>query len=412
MRRIHNKENKLTSNPKEIINELQGFYENLYHESSNTFLQETEQVFLQSQGIPQLNEEERNSCEGILTINECYQALKSFADGKSPGNDGLTTEFYRWFWPIVGRNVTDSLNYSYEHGKLSNSQRQAIIKPIEKKEKDKRYISNWRPISLINIDAKIGSKALAKRMEKVLPTIVHFNQCAYVKDRSTFDALRTIEDIMTYSKMKNLQGLMVAIDSEKAFDSVKWNFLYKTLTSFGFGPSFVKWVKTYNCDIKSCITNNGFTNGYFKIKKGVRQGDPLSAYLFTLVIEILAIQIRSDSTIKGVSIGGKETKLSIFADDLIAFLANKASYDNLIAILEKFYKVSGLKVNNDKTEAYWLGKYHDNPPTVLSNIKSINKPIKILGIFFSYNDNLRDTLNFDHAIKSVKKTLNSGNGEI
>ena len=152
------------------------------------------------------------------------QALKSFADGKSPGNDGLTTESYRCFWPIVGRNVTDCLNYSYEHGKLSNSQRQAIIKLIEKKEKDKRYISNWRPISLINRDAKIGSKALAKRMEKVLPTIVHFNRCAYVKDR--FDALRTIEDITTYSKMKNLQRLMVAIDFEKAFDSVKWNFLY------------------------------------------------------------------------------------------------------------------------------------------------------------------------------------------
>ena len=65
-RRLYNKENKLTSNPKEIINELQGFYENLYHENSNTFLQETEQVFLQSQSIPKLNEEERNSCEGYL----------------------------------------------------------------------------------------------------------------------------------------------------------------------------------------------------------------------------------------------------------------------------------------------------------------------------------------------------------
>ena len=82
--------------------------------------------------------------------------------------------------------------------------------------------------------------------------------------------------------------------------------------------------------------NNGFTNGYFKIEKGVRQGDPFSIYLFTLVIKILAIQIRSDSTIKGISIGGKETKLSIFADDLTAFLANEASYDNLIAIFENF----------------------------------------------------------------------------
>ena len=89
------------------------------------------------------------------------------------------------------------------------------------------------------MDTKTGSKALAKGMEKVLPTLVHFNQCAYIKDKSTFDALKTIEDIMTYSKMKNVQGIMVAIDFEKAFDSVKWIFLYKTLTSFGFGLSFV-----------------------------------------------------------------------------------------------------------------------------------------------------------------------------
>ena len=87
----------------------------------------------------------------------------------------------------------DSLNYSYDHGELSNSQKEAIITLIEKKDKDKRDLSNWRPISLINVDVKIGSKAIAKRLENVLPNIIHFNQSAYVKGRTIFDAVRTIE---------------------------------------------------------------------------------------------------------------------------------------------------------------------------------------------------------------------------
>ena len=79
--------------------------------------------------------------------------------------------------------MVESLNYSYDHGELSNSQKRAIIRLVEKKDKDKRDIANWRPISLINVDVKIGSKAIAKRLEDVLPRVVHHNQCAYVKDR-------------------------------------------------------------------------------------------------------------------------------------------------------------------------------------------------------------------------------------
>ena len=200
------------------MKELKNFYVELYNENSPNDSQDN--LFLRNINIPKLDEQERNICEGKLTVNECYEALKSFSDGKSPGNDGLTVEFYKCFWSVVGTNLTNSLNYSYEHGKLSNSQRQAIIKLIEKKEKDKRFISNWRPISLINVDAKIGSKALAERLMKVMPSLIHFDQCAYVKDRSTFDVLRTIDDIMTYTKEFKMKGLMVTIDFKKAFDSV------------------------------------------------------------------------------------------------------------------------------------------------------------------------------------------------
>ena len=217
-----------------------------------------------------LDEEESKQCEGQLTMNECFQALESFECNKSPGNDGLTAEFYKCFWTRLGEQLVECLNFSHIHGRLSNSQRQAIIKLIEKKEKDRRDIPNWRPISLINVDAKVGSIAIASRVEKVIQKLIHYNQCAYVKDRSTFDALRTAEDIMYYSKLNNTPGLMVAIDFEKAFDSVNWNFLFDTLHCFGFGPSFIKWIKTFYSEIYSCIMNNGYSNGYFKLYKGVR----------------------------------------------------------------------------------------------------------------------------------------------
>ena len=80
--------------------------------------------------------------------------------------------------------MVDSLNYSYDHGKLSNSQKEVIITLIEKKDKDKRDLLNWRSISLINVDVKIGSKAIAKRLKNVLLNIIHYNQCAYVKART------------------------------------------------------------------------------------------------------------------------------------------------------------------------------------------------------------------------------------
>ena len=102
---------------------------------------------------------------------------------------------------------------------------------------------------LLNVDVKIASKALASRLEKVLPEIIHPDQYAYVKGRTIFDAVRTIDDIMEYTKIKQLPGLMVAFDFEKTFDSLSWPFLFKALKSFNFGESFIKWVsKQMLCD--------------------------------------------------------------------------------------------------------------------------------------------------------------------
>ena len=108
------------------------------------------------------------------------------------------------------------------------------------------------------MDVKIGSKAIAKRLENVLPNIIHYNQCAYVKGRTIFDAVRTIEDVMEFSERYNLEERMICIDFKKAFDTVSRDVLFRTLTSFGFGPSFLKWIYTFYNSISSCVINNGF----------------------------------------------------------------------------------------------------------------------------------------------------------
>ena len=118
----------------------------------------------------------------------------------------------------------DSLNCSYDYGELSNSQNQAIITLLKKKDKDKRKISNWRPISLSKIDAKIRSKAIALRLQIVLPSVIHYNRSAYVKEKNVFDAIRTIDDELEYTERYKIDGRMVAVDFQKAFDSVNRNF--------------------------------------------------------------------------------------------------------------------------------------------------------------------------------------------
>ena len=110
-------------------------------------------------------------------------ALKSFCNNKSPGNDGLTKEFYETFWEELKQPFMNSLNQAKVSKKLVTSQRQVVIKLLEKKDKDKRLISNWRPISLLNVDYKIISKILASRLKKVLPNLISSQQTAYVAQR-------------------------------------------------------------------------------------------------------------------------------------------------------------------------------------------------------------------------------------
>ena len=188
---------------------------------------------------------------------------------------------------MLGKLVVDSLNYAFEYGELSSSQKQAVITLIVKKGKDKRLVKNWRPISLVNVDAKLASKTLAKRLEKVLPEVIYFNQNAFVKGRTIFDSVRTIDDVIEYARYKDIPGILVAIDFEKAFDSLNLIqfFILRVLHAFNFGPSFIQWIRVLYNNASSCVMNNGFITGPFALSRGVRQEDPFSPYLFIIALE-------------------------------------------------------------------------------------------------------------------------------
>ena len=194
--------------------------------------------------MPRLNDAEKAVCEGTLTKKECWEALLTMGNNKSPGNDGLTKEFYVCFFNEISTYLIDALNLSFAYGQLSNSQEQAIIPLTEKKDKDKRYLKNWRPIPLINVDTKIASKCLASRVKKVLSSLIHSDQTAYVKDRYIGESIRLINDILVCTDSNEIEAILFSADFEKAFDSVDHSSLFAVLESFGFGPNFIQWVRT------------------------------------------------------------------------------------------------------------------------------------------------------------------------
>ena len=166
--------------------------------------------------IPKLSDVERESCEGLLTKKECWDALQRMKNDKSPGNDGLTKEFYVCFFNEVSSILITALNYSFTTGMLSTSQRQA-------------------PITLIY--KKLAANLLNKRRHKN-------SSEALAAGRYIGESIRLITDLLQYTEENSIGGILFSADFEKAFDSIEHSFNFATLKSFGFGAQFIQWIRS------------------------------------------------------------------------------------------------------------------------------------------------------------------------
>ena len=315
------------------------------------------------------------------------------------------------FGPVFWTDIKDiffaSVCYSRTVGELSTSQKQAIIKLLEKKDKDKRFIENWRPISLLNVDTKIVSKSLASRFLPVLPTIISSDQTAYVKGRYIGESIRLISDILDTSKLLNVSGYLLTVDLQKAFDSIDHIFLLACLEKFGFGTNFITWITILLNNNESCVSNGGHTTQYFKLNRGARQGDPIAAYLFIIVLEIFFIMVRSNNSIKPLRILDFEYLLSAYADDTTFFVSDLDSVNAIFATFDNFSLFSGMKINMTKCELAGIGVKR-SVLTALSGVKNVslmNDSIRGLGVNFTYDSTLFNEKNYVACIKKLQKVL-------
>lgn len=356
-----------------------------------------------------LSDEQAQICDGYLTNDECKTAIFSLSSGKSPGSDGLSTDFYKHFWPSIGDLVTDSLNYGLDNLTLSAEQGRGILTLIPKPKKDPLFIKNYRPISLLNTDYKICSKSLATRLKLVIPSIIGKNQTGFIKGRFIGENIRFALDLIDFCKEHNHPAMLILVDFEKAFDRLEWDFIFKSLMYFNFNQYFIHWIRTLYSNSTTCVHNNGFSSAYFPISRGVRQGCPISPYLFIICAEILAIQINNTPLIRGITIQNEEIKIMQYADDML--IVSDGTYSSLKKIddLLKDYKTaSGLKINYDKTNIFPLGPLEFNKPLFMDVFKYnwTLGPVTLLGITF---DNGRDSLfhlNYTPKLSRLKGLLN------
>ena len=210
-------------------------------------------------------------------------------------------------------------------------------------------------------------------------------------------------------KKKNITGLLLFLDFEKAFDTIEWPFVLRTLEFFGFGKKFVSWIKCFYSDIESCVINNGWGSNFFKIKRGVRQGCPLSPYLFVLTVEVLAKEIKGNKNIKGIPIKSKEIKTSQYADETTLLLdGSKKSLTSALTAIDNFGKVSGLKLNSKKTEALWIGvSGKDINLLPERNLKWQKNKVRSLGTWLSTDPEATFLLNYTEKLEKFRSILSN-----
>jgi hypothetical protein len=231
----------------------------------------------------------------------------------------------------------------------------------------------------------------------------------FLPGRFIGENIRLLHDIMFELEKQNLAGMLLPLDFEKAFDSVSWKFINKVFDVFNFGDSIKKWVQLFQFDSESCIIQNGYFSRFFKLERGCRQGDPISPYIFILCAEILGIAIRNNKGIKGIKIWNTVFKVSQYADDTSLLLdGSEQSLKESLNTFTWYYKISGLKINVEKTKVTWLGSMRESDRRFCrENDLEWTSSFKALGVDFN-TSNIHSITesNINPKIQQMKNLLN------
>ena len=411
---------KLIESQPEIEAEIHRFYKELYkhrpaatsREDIKGFMGEGYEDFENILG-KKLPGTVQEKLQEPICQEEVMQALMKGQHGKAPGITGFTREFYKKFSGDLIGPIMKYIDFAEETGQLSDQQRQGVITLLPKGKKSKMDLKNWRPITLLTTLYKIISGTIAERVKKVLPHIIGEDQKGFVDGRYMGEVTRTLYDTIHDAWTHQKKGVLLSIDFEKAFDSLSHDFIIGVMEVAGFGSRLKKWVKVLLSNFSSRVNHVGNLLPSIDLGRGARQGDPIASLLFVLCIEILLVAIRSNPKVEPyqyfrVLTQEKITsKTEAFADDVTLTLPYKeSSLREAVAMFQNFSKISGLTLNQGKTQVMVIGRQADSSAKLAPDL-GLNwvNVITILGIKL-YPNPEQMISNFDEKVDDIKQLLN------
>jgi len=292
-----------------------------------------------------------------VTDNEIYQALFDMDPHKAPGPDGFDASFYQDHWDLIKDQICFAIKDFFNSGRLLKEVNHTFIALVPKVE-NPETTAHFRPISLCNTLYKIIAKVLVNRMRPILQRLIHPCQSAFVPNRAIHDNILIAHEIM--NKFRHYKGkkgyVALKLDMEKAYDRIEWDFLLACLRQLGFNNTWVQWISECISTVSYSLIINGESCGFFKPSRGLRQGDPLSPYLFLLCMDVLARRLEDLSQDSKSGIGIKIAPATrripclLFADDsLILCKTSAEACHKLKNTLDLFCLQSGQLINFHKS---------------------------------------------------------------
>jgi len=396
----------IIKDPKLISQHVTDFYCKLYNHGRNTNIDDDFLAHMFS-----VDEVVNDSINRDITIDELWQTLRPLR-ATTPGPDGMSNVYLKKLWDILGPLILDSWKYSIETGELAPSHKNSLLRLIPKAGKDPRELKNWRPITLSNCDHKLITKTYNTRLVTSIKEHIISTQTAYLKGRNISDNLRLINALIGAVKFNlNIDATLIALDAQKAFDSVSHDYIAQVLDRVGLS-NFIPIFRLLYKDLENDILINGQLGNKYKISNGVKQGDALSCSLFLLAMEPVIRNIENNAAIQSVGCNRLNfvwPKTLAYADDVSIITRND---DTCVKeVFKEYWKLSlasGLFLNADKTEKFNITNEANN--TTLSHdvtyghttYRVINLDvIKINGIFFSNNIDLMADENARHMSQKM-----------